>query len=47
MQGECMIFDIDITGKGWRFLGPFFTYFIALSLVWVLRKIPILRKIVP
>lgn len=47
MQGEIMIFDINIMGWGWRFLGPFFTYFVALCFVWGIRKTPILCKLMP
>lgn len=47
MQGEIMIGNINVYGWKWRLIGPFLTYLIALCLVWTVKKVPGIRKIMP
>jgi len=42
-----IIFNIDIYSIYWRTLGSVLTYFISLIIVYTLKKIPILNKVVP
>jgi len=44
---EILIFNINIYSWQWRTLGIITTYLISLAIVYVLKKIPIVRKIVP
>lgn len=47
MHYEQTLFHIDHHSLMWRTVFIFITYFICLSLVYVMKKIPVIRKIVP
>lgn len=47
MHYEKSLIDINTQSWQWRTLGAVSTYFIALVIVYILKKIPIVKKIVP
>lgn len=47
MYYEILLFDIKTTAWQWRTFGVLSTYLISLLIVYIIKKIPILRKIVP
>lgn len=47
MYYEISMLNINIISIQWRITGIFTTYLISLAIVYVLKKIPILKKIVP
>ena len=47
MKWEAQAFSIRGESFAWRFICPFLTYTISVAIVLVIKKIPIVRKIVP
>ena len=47
MYYEVNIFNINISSWQWRTIGVVSTYIICLIIIFILKKIPILKKIVP
>lgn len=47
MYYEKSIFEINVTSWQWRIIGVITTYLICLIIVMILKKIPILKRIVP
>ena len=47
MHHEIKIFGIDIYSIKWRIGGAILTYIVCLCIVYILKKIPILKKLVP
>lgn len=47
MYYEMNLFKIDVFSYKWRTLGIVTTYILSLFFVWIIKKIPILKKIVP
>ena len=43
MSYELYFLQIKVDNVYWRFLGPFLTYFLCLSIVLVIKRIPYLR----
>ena len=47
MYYETKISDVNTTSIIWRIGGAFLTYFVSLVIIYLLKKIPIVRKVVP
>ena len=47
MHYEIKLFDINVYSWQWRVFGIFTTYFICLGIVFVLKKIPFVKKVLP
>ena len=44
---ETRFLNIDTHSCGWRTVGSVGTYIVALCIIYILKKIPIIKKIVP
>jgi len=47
MTYEIKIFNINTTSWQWRTIGAICTYFVCLGIVYLIKKIPIIKKLVP
>lgn len=47
MHYEIKLFDINVYSWQWRVFGIFTTYFVCLGIVFILKKIPFVKKVLP